>query len=248
MKNNALHIVGVGPGAPDLLTLRAARLIGQAQAIAYFTKRGKKGHARTIAESFISPHTKELRLEYPLTTEIPFTDPHYKQTLATFYDHSAQQLAQCLSAGERLVLLSEGDPFLYGSCLYVFDRLLPRHAIEVTPGVSAMSASWSSALIPITHGDDVLSVLPGTLPLSELCYQLGQCDAAVIMKIGQNLEKICTALQQTQTLSRAHYIEYATQSQQRILPLAKEIPKTAPYFSLIFIPGRQKERRENLNP
>lgn len=237
-----LHIVGVGPGHPDLITLKAARLIQTASHIVYFAKKGKKGHARTIADSLIADTAQEIRLEYPFTTEISFHDPAYREGIDAFYDRCAETMQDHLRRGTSLVLLSEGDPFLYGSCLYVFDRLKPFFPIEITPGIPAMAGSWSAACTPISHGDDVLSIIPATLPLDHIVVKLSACEAAIIMKVGQNLNKVRAALTQTGLLSRALYIQNATQPLQTIQPLHEYTNDHAPYFSLIMIPGRQKTR------
>ncbi len=184
-----LHIVGVGPGDPELVTMKAARIIGQADTVAYFAKRGAAGHARSIVARYLPVGVDELRLEYPFTTEIAVGDPAYRHGIDDFHDTVAAGLAKRLGAGRSVVLLCEGDPFFYGSSMHLFDRLRGRFAVEVVPGISAMSGAWSEARLPIAHGDDVLSVLPGTLDDEALRRRLASCDAAVVMKGGRNLPR-----------------------------------------------------------
>ena len=232
-----MHIVGVGPGDPELMTLKAARILGAARVFAHFAKHGQPGHARRVAAHCLPPAAEELRFEYPLTTELPPGDPCYRSRIAAFYDHAADTLSARLHGGD-VALLCEGDPFFYGSAMYLYDRLRPRHTVEVVPGITGMSGAWTRAGLPMTHGDDVLTVLPGTLPEQELAARLASTEAAVVMKVGRNMAKIRAALGQR----RAVYVERATGAGERIVPLADMPDGPAPYFSLVLAPGRAGER------
>jgi precorrin-2/cobalt-factor-2 C20-methyltransferase len=237
-----LYTVGVGPGDPELVTIKAARLIAGAQVIAYFAKRGSYGHARQIAAPYIVAGTEELRLDYPYTTDMECTDPRYAREMAEFYASAATAIAAHLAEGRDVVLLCEGDPFFYGSSMHLFDRLGHTFKTEVVPGVTGMSGCWTSAATPMLRGDEVLAVLPGTLPETELVQRLADCDAAVIMKVGRNLQKIRTALASADKLDRAIYIERGTMRGERILPMSGLAEMQAPYFSLILVPGVQGTR------
>ena len=236
-----LAILGMGPGDPELVTLKAVRLLAAADVVAFFAKRGQQGHARRIAEAHIPPGAEELRFTYPYTTEVPADDPRYALDLAASYDAAAEAIGARLKAGRNVALLCEGDPFFYGSAMYVFDRLAADHPTTVVPGVTGMSACWSQAAMPIAHGDDVLCVLPGTLEEGTLADRLGTCDAAVIMKVGRNLGKIQEAVRRAGLMGRAVYVERGSMSAERILPLA-EVTEAAPYFSIVLVPGRQRPR------
>lgn len=236
-----LAILGMGPGDPELMTLKAARLLAAADVVAFFAKRGQQGHARRIAEGLLREAAEELRFEYPYTTELPADHPRYVVELAACYDAAAEVIGARLAAGRDVALLCEGDPFFYGSAMYVFDRLAPHHRTVVVPGVTGMSGCWTVAATPIAHGDDIFSVLPGTLDEGELAERLGACDAAVIMKVGRNLGKIQEAVRRAGLLSRAVYVERGTMPGERVLPLA-DVTEAAPYFSLVLIPGRQRAR------
>lgn len=236
-----LSIVGVGPGDPELMTLRAARLIGSASVVAYFCREKHPSQARTIAQAHIGPSAREMRLVYPFTTEISVNDPAYHQNMSAFYDQCAEQLAEELAADHDVTLLCEGDPFLYGSAMYVFDRLHVRCNTQVVPGIMAMNGCWSQAQAPMTHGDDVLCVLPATLPPAELASWLERADAAVIMKIGRNMPHVRQAIAQSGRMEDAVYVERGTQGAQVITPLA-ERDGGAPYFSLVLLPGRKRVR------
>jgi precorrin-2/cobalt-factor-2 C20-methyltransferase len=236
-----LLIVGMGPGDPELLTLKGARVIARSRAVAFFAKRGQQGHARRIAAEHVAAGTEELRFEYPFTVEVGLEETRYLVEMAAFYDQAADAVAARLSQGGDVTLLCEGDPFFYGSAMYLYDRLAARFACEVVPGVTGMSGCWTQAGLPIAHGDDVLSVLPGTLDEGALVERLGQCDAAVIMKVGRNLRKIQAAVRTAGLAHRAVYVERGSMQGERVQPL-EEVEAAAPYFSMVLIPGRQRAR------
>ena len=237
-----LHCLGMGPGDPELLTLKAARLIAAAPVVAYFAKRGRPGHARSIAATHVGPNAEELRFEYPYTTEIPADDPRYERAMRAFYEDCADAAGARLATGQDVALLCEGDPFFYGSAMYVFDRLAAAYPCEVVPGVTGMSGCWAQARLPMTHGDDVLTVLPGTLDEASLAQRLAASDAAVIMKVGRNLPKIRAALGRAGLADRAVYVERGTMSGTRVVGLAELPDGPAPYFSLVLVAGRQRAR------
>jgi precorrin-2/cobalt-factor-2 C20-methyltransferase len=237
-----LHIVGLGPGDPELMTLKAARLVAAAPVIGYFHKRGRRGHARTLVEGRVRPDACEIALEYPFTTEVSVDDPRYAAGMAAFYDQAAARLAARLQGGSDVALLCEGDPFFYGSSLALLDRLGRDYPHEVVPGVTGMSGCWTRAAMPITHGDDVLTVVPGTLDEARLVDRLAGSDAAVIMKVGRNLPKIRSALRRADLDARAVYVERGTMAGERIVPLAELDHAAAPYFSMVLVPGRRRAR------
>ncbi len=237
-----LFILGLGPGDPELMTLKAARILREARHVAFFAKAGRMGHARGIVADLLSPTAEELRFEYPFTTEVALEHPSYAARMGEFYARCAATLATRMDAGQNIALLCEGDAFLYGSAMYLFDRLRDEYAVEIIPGVAGMSGCWSRAQTPIAHGDDVLSVLPGTLDAASLLARLQRCDAAVIMKIGRNLPKIRAVLEQAGLLSRAVYVERGSMEGERIMPLAALADASAPYFAMVLVPGRQHNR------
>ncbi len=229
--------VGVGPGDPELLTLKAARVIAAAGVVAYFAKRGRPGHARRAADAAIAPGAAEIRLEYPYTTEMAADDPRYRAAMAAFYDAAAATLADRLRDGVDVALLCEGDPLFYGSYMHLHARLARDFPATVIPGVSGMSAAWSLAGLPMTQGNEALAVLPGTLPEAVLTARLRAAEAVVIMKIGRNLAKIRAALTAADRLDEAVYVERASMAGERCLRLAAFTGAPAPYFSLILLPG-----------
>lgn len=229
--------VGVGPGDPELMTLKAVRALGEADIVAFFAKEGNGSHARSIACGYFREGAVELPLFYPVTTETHRHDEAYRTAITGFYDRSANAVAAHLHAGRTVAVLSEGDPLFYGSYMHLHVRLAARYPAEVIPGVTGMSGCWSQAGTPIAQGDDVLSVLPGTLEEDELARRLGEADAAIIMKVGRNLPKIRRALVRAGRLERALYVERGTMEGGRALPLATRDEAPAPYFAIVLVPG-----------
>ncbi len=229
--------VGTGPGDPELLTLKAVRALAAADVVAHFSKRGSNGNARAIVGAHLRPECVELPLVYPVTTEIDKEHADYRSAITDFYEESAQKVAEHLDAGRMVAVLSEGDPLFYGSYMHLHVRLADRFPTEVIPGVTAMSGCWSQAGIPIVQGDDVLSVLPGTMSEFELTRRLADTDAAVIMKVGRNLPKIRRALEATGKLARAVYVERGTMANTVSMPLADKPEDDAPYFSIVLVAG-----------
>lgn len=229
--------VGTGPGDPELLTLKAVRALGEADVVAHFAKRGNNGNARATIDAYLKPGIVELPLLYPVTTEIHKDHPDYRSQIGAFYAESAEAVANHLRQGRTVAVLSEGDPLFYGSYMHLHVRLSPHFATEVVPGVTAMSGCWSQTGLPIVQGDDVLTVLPGTMSEFELMRRLGDTDAAVIMKVGRNLPKIRRALAATDKLARALYVERGTMDNTVSQPLAEKSDDRAPYFSIILVPG-----------
>lgn len=229
--------VGTGPGNPELLTLRAVRALGEADVLAHFAKRGNRCNARETVLAHLRPGLVELPLYYPVTTETARTGEEYQSSIADFFDRSAADVAAHLDAGRSVAVLSEGDPMFYGSYMHLHVRLADRYEAEIIPGVTGMSGSWSAAGVPIAQGDDVLSILPGTLDEAELQRRIAGTEACVIMKVGRNLPKIRRAIEAAGRLSEAIYVERATMAAMDIEKLADKADDEAPYFSIVLVPG-----------
>jgi len=234
--------VGTGPGDPELLTIKAAKAIENADVIAFFAKQGRSGNGRAIVQHLISDRAELLPLYYPVTTEIDRGEAAYQSQITGFYDASAAAVAAHLDAGKTVAILSEGDPMFYGSYMHLHVRLAHRYPTEVIPGISAMSGCWSVAGMPIVQGDDVLSVLPGTMAEAELTRRLADTQAAVIMKVGRNLPKIRRALESAGRLKEAVYVERGTMANAAMIKLAERPDGDAPYFSLVLVPGWETSR------
>jgi precorrin-2/cobalt-factor-2 C20-methyltransferase len=237
-RGGTLYGIGVGPGDVSYLTLRAAALVRQVDVIAFFAKRGLQGNARGIVDPLMEADRDELRLEYPVTNEIPPEDPSYQQQIGRFYEESAGTLSALLRQGKSVGLLAEGDPFFYGSFMHIWRRLDKMFPIEVVPGVTGMSGCWTRANAPITWGNDILSVLPGTMGEEQLTRRLADTDAAVIMKVGNNLAKIRRAVKAAGLMSRAIYVERGSMHGEQIMPLSEGPETGGPYFSMVLIPGQ----------
>ncbi|HLS19663.1 MAG TPA: precorrin-2 C(20)-methyltransferase [Paracoccaceae bacterium] len=232
-----IHGVGLGPGDPELMSVRADRLVRGARHVAYFRKTGREGQARRIVAGMLRPDVIEFPMEYPVTTEIPLDNPRYNRVLSAFYEGASRHLLALAREGEDVVVLAEGDPFFYGSFMHLFTRLDGQVPVSVTPGVTGMSAAWTATGKPISWGDDVVTVLMGTLPEAELLRRMQGADAIVIMKIGRNFGKVCGALAKAGLWERAWLVEHASMEEQRVVRLAEFSSSDAPYFSIILVHG-----------
>jgi precorrin-2/cobalt-factor-2 C20-methyltransferase len=229
--------VGVGPGDPELLTLKAARALRAAEVIAYFAKAGNPSHSRGTIECYLHAGVIELPLVYPVTTELPKCSTGYQAAIEDFYARAADAVAAHLENGRVVAVICEGDPLFYGSYMHLHARLAPRFATEVIAGVTGMSGCWSAAGMPIAQGDDVFTVLPATLPEAELVRRLADANAAVVMKVGRHLPKLRRALARSGRLTRAIYVERGTMAEEKMIPLAAKPDDDAPYFAVVLIPG-----------
>jgi precorrin-2/cobalt-factor-2 C20-methyltransferase len=233
-----IYGVGLGPGDPELMSVKAARLIAKAEVIAHFRKMGHPGNARTLVEGMLAPGVIEEALEYPVTTEIALEDPAYGAALRTFYDDCVQRLLRHVVAGRDVAVLCEGDPFLYGSFMHLHSRITGRALVVVVPGISGMSGCWTASGMPITFGDDVLTVVPATLDEASLRERLQSIDALVVMKLGRHLPKVRRALEAAGLAERAVYVERGTMAGEKVLRLTEKTDDDAPYFSMILVHGR----------
>ncbi|QLF91832.1 precorrin-2 C(20)-methyltransferase [Pseudomonas sp. ABC1] len=234
--------IGVGPGDPELITLKALRLLRTAPVIGHFVARakaekGQGGNAFGIIEAHLQPEQVRLPLVYPVTTEKLDPPQTYEGIISDFYDGCAVHIAGHLDAGRDVAVICEGDPFFFGSYMYLHDRLAGRYEAEVVPGVCSMLGCASVLGTPLVYRNQSLSVLSGVLPEEELEQRLALAEAAVVMKLGRNFDKVRRVLRRLGLAERAHYVERATMAAQRILPLDEVDPMSSPYFSMIVVPG-----------
>jgi len=233
-----LYGVGLGPGDPAYMTVRAREIIATADRLVHFCKRGRRGNARITADAVVAPDpAREIALAFPVTTEVPVADEAYSGPITAFYDEAAERLAAEMRQGRSIAVLCDGDPFFYGSFMHLWRRLAHRFPTEVVPGVTGMAGAWARADAPISWGDDVMTVVPATLDEAELTRRLGDTDAAVVMKLGRNLPKVRRALRAAGLIDRAIYVERATMPGQVVTRLAEKPDDEAPYFSMILVPG-----------
>nr|WP_106162173.1 precorrin-2 C(20)-methyltransferase [Tritonibacter scottomollicae] len=227
---------GLGPGDPELMSVKSWRALQAASHVAYFRKAGRAGQARAIVEGILPEGVTEYPMEYPVTTEIHFSDPEYNRQLAAFYDHWADMLAE-IAATDTVVVLCEGDPFLYGSFMHLHTRLEGRAQVEIIPGITGMSGCWTATGQPITWGDDVLTVAMATLSEDELTRRITETDALVVMKIGRNLPKLRRALEAAGRLEDAWLVERGTMPTQTVQKLT-DVTGEVPYFSIVLLHGQ----------
>ncbi len=233
---------GLGPGDPDLISVRSDRLIRSARHVAYFRKAGRAGQARRIVQGMLAADVQEYAMEYPVTTEVHFESAAYNQILASFYDDWAERLAR-LAKTDDVVVLCEGDPLFYGSFMHLHARLQEQTVLEIVPGITGMTGCWNATGIPMTWGDDVLIVLMGTLPEDDLQRHMTMADALVIMKTGRNLPKVRRALERANRLHDAWLVERGTMQGQRILRLAETEVSDCPYFATVLVHGHGRRPR-----
>jgi precorrin-2/cobalt-factor-2 C20-methyltransferase len=227
VKLGTLHGVGVGPGDPELLTVKAARLISNAAVVAYLAANGKDSTARDIANTYIAASAEHLVIDMPMRVE---REPGEKA-----YDAGAAAIATYLEQGRDVVMLCEGDPFFYGSFMYLFARLAHDYPCAVVPGVTSMTASAASLRRPLSARNEVVKVLPATLPEDRLREELMTTESAVLIKVGRHLPKVRNVLGLLDLSSRAHVIIKATHEDEVVTPLLDITEDHLPYFSTILV-------------
>ena len=235
--------VGLGPGDPELVTVKAVRVIHEADVVAYHSARHGRSIARGIAEPYLRPRQIEEHLIYPVTTEVSDHPGGYAGALEDFYADATQRIAEHLDAGRDVALLAEGDPLFYSSYMHLHTRLTQRFDAIIVPGVTSVSAAAAAIATPLVAGDEVLSVLPGTLPVAELTRRLADADAAVVLKLGRSYHAVRDALSASGRIDDAFYVEWASGPGERILPAADVDETRVPYFSLAMLPGGRRSNR-----
>jgi precorrin-2/cobalt-factor-2 C20-methyltransferase len=225
-----LYGLGLGPGDPELITLKAWRILRQVPVVAYPAPDDAASFARSIVAEWISPVQIEIAIRVPMEiARFPAQE---------VYDRAAIELASHLTAGRDVALLCQGDPLFYGSFMYLFGRLGDRFACEIVPGVSSLGACTAAAGFPLTARNDALAVLPAGLDDAELTRRLATCEAAAIIKLGRHFVRIRTLLSRLGLADKARYVERASLANQRVLPLDQVDPNSAPYFSMILLHRR----------
>ncbi|MCG8597838.1 MAG: precorrin-2 C(20)-methyltransferase [Kiloniellales bacterium] len=225
-----LYGLGIGPGDPELITLKALRVLRGAAVVAYPAPETGDSLARRIAAPHLDGRQEEIAIRMPIhDAAFPKDD---------IYDGAAENLGRQLEAGRDVAVLCEGDPFFYGSFMYLFGRMAERYPVEVVPGVSSLTACAAALGAPLAARNDVLTVVPAPLDEAALRARLEGAEAAAIIKVGRHLPKVRRVLRALGVLEGARYIEHATMASQRVLPLASLPDDAAPYFSMILLHRR----------
>ena len=230
--------VGLGPGDPELVTVKAARVIGEADVVAYHSARHGHSIARGIAEPYLRAGQIEEHLVYPVTTETTDHPGGYAGAMEDFYREAAERIAAHLDAGRDVALLAEGDPLFYSSYMHMHTRLTERFDAVIVPGVTSVSAASAATGTPLVQGDEVLTILPGTLPADELKRRLADTDAAVVLKLGRSYPAVREALSSIGS-ARRHVLRRAGQHADGsgCCPRPTSTTTSVPYFSLAMLPG-----------
>ena len=227
MTSGTLYGLGIGPGDPELLTLKAVRILKDAPVIAYPAPDSGDSLARAIALPYLPTGRTELAIRTPMVaSDFPVHE---------VYDRYAKEIVSHLDVGQDVAVLCEGDPFLYGSFIYIFARLVDSHTGEVVPGGSALGACAAAAGAPLVSRSQVLTIVPAPLAEDDLEAHIKFSDAVAIMKVGRHLKKVRRVLRRLGLEKGAHYIEHATMNEERVLPLAQVNGNNTPYFSMILV-------------
>lgn len=229
--------VGLGPGDPELVTVKAANVIGAADVIAFHSARHGRSISRRIAAPYMRPGQLEEHLVYPVTTETTDHPGGYQGAIDEFYEQAAERLAEHLAAGRSVALLAAGDPLFYSSYMHMHRRLADRFEAEIIPGITSVSAASAALGTPLVEGEQVLTVLPGTMPVDELTRRLRTTDAAAIMKLGRTYPGVRQALTDSGRLAGAYYVERASSTEQRVLHAGAVDDAEVPYFAITLVPG-----------
>jgi precorrin-2/cobalt-factor-2 C20-methyltransferase len=230
-----LYGLGIGPGDPELITLKALRLMKAAPVLAYPAPEEGESLARRI----VAPHLDASHLnggQIEVAIRMPLVEARFPAQQV--YDRAAKELGEHLAAGRDVAVLCEGDPFFYGSFMYLFGRMAERFAVEVVPGVSSLTACAAVLGAPLAARNDVLTVIPAPLDEATLRERLASAEAAAVIKLGRHFAKVRRVLDQLGLAEHARYVEHATMASQRILPLDAVPEEDVPYFSMILVHRR----------
>ena len=222
-----LYGLGLGPGDPDLVTLKAYKILQAVPVIAWPAPDTGPSFAHSIA----APHLPGGQIEIPIV--VPMRTDRFPAR--DVYDKASVEIAVHLDAGRDVAVLCEGDPFFYGSFMYVFERLASKYPTEVVPGVSSMMAAASAAGRPLAARNDVLTVVPGPLSNDQLTNRINAADALAIIKVGRHFKRLRALIEDLNLLPHAIYAERVSLGAERLMPLADVSEDTAPYFSMILI-------------
>ncbi|MDE0240003.1 MAG: precorrin-2 C(20)-methyltransferase [bacterium] len=230
MTAGVLYGLGVGPGDPELVTLKAYRILGEVPVIAWPAPQSGESLARSIIAPWLRGDREEIAIRMPLDAN--------RFPAEEVYSRAVDAISRHLDAGRDVAAICEGDPFFYGSFMYLFARVADRYQVEVVPGVSSLMACPAAAGVPLAARNDALLVCPGTLGDAAMTERLALADSVAIIKVGRHLARIRRVLDAAGLLSDAWYVAHATMGHQVVMPLAAVTDAAGPYFSMILVHRR----------
>jgi precorrin-2/cobalt-factor-2 C20-methyltransferase len=225
--SGTLYGIGVGPGDPELLTLKAHRILSASPVVAYPAPDTGTSFARSIVAAHLRPEQVEVPIVIPMRVE--------RFPAKAIYDKAASEIAAHLDAGRDVCVLCEGDPFFYGSFMYLFERLADTYPVEIVPGVSSLMASAAALARPLAARNDMLTIIPAPLPDEAIVAALERSDAVAFMKVGRHLPRIRALIDAAGLTGAAGYLERVGLPNERIMALGDLTGDEAPYFSIILI-------------
>jgi precorrin-2/cobalt-factor-2 C20-methyltransferase len=220
-----LYLVGVGPGDPELMTLKALRLLGEVAVVAYPSTGDDSALAFDIAAQFVPAATLRLPVTIPMSLD--------RAPAQAAYDGAAHALLTHRAAGRSVAWLCEGDPLFYGSAMYLIARVAAAAPVVVVPGVSSLTAAAAAIGRPLAARNEMLKILPAPLADDVLRPELLAAPAAAIIKVGRHFDRIRALLGETGHAAGAVVVEHATTARQRVTPLTAFAHDERPYFSTI---------------
>lgn len=227
----ALIGIGVGPGDPDLITVKGLAALRAAPVLAYPAPEAGESLARAI----VTPHLEGMN-KIEIAIRMPLVAARFPAQ--EVYERAAREIGVHLDLGRDVACICEGDPFFYGSFSFLFERMAGRYPARVIPGVSSLTACAARAGAPLATRNDVLAVVPATLDEDALRTRLATVDAAALIKVGRHLPKVRAVLESLGLAAGAQYVEHATMASERVMPLSEAGGARAPYFSMVLVHRR----------
>jgi precorrin-2/cobalt-factor-2 C20-methyltransferase len=225
-----IYGLGVGPGDPELITVKALQRLRAAPVVAYPAPEQGASFARAVVARWLVPAQIELVIRVPMESA--------RFPAEAVYDRAADEIMGHVAAGRDVAVLCQGDPFFYGSFMYLFARLAERGPVEIVPGVSSLTACAAASRWPLAARGDALIVLPASLADDELERRIAAADSVALIKLGQHFARVRALLGRLGLAAEARYVERATTASQRVLPLDAVAAAGVPYFSTILLHRR----------
>ena len=232
-----LYGIGVGPGDPELLTLKALKALQKVPVICVPQAAGRReSYALSIVKDYVRPEQEILRTPFP-------TDD--AGGAAQVWRDTSEMVVERLKKGQDVAFLTEGDPMLFSTFSYVLAgvrELCPEAPVEIIPGVSSVMAAAASSGIPLaTHGQR-LAILPAAYGLDDLSEATSNFDTVVLMKVGPNIVKTLANLRELGLTGQSTYVRRVTTGQEKVITDLNEITdEDSDYFSLLIVKGKARQ-------